>query len=61
LPKKAGLSNRTHRTFVYKDCPYIKVDVEFVSVGRKDDRITEMPADKISKISHPYLEYSVMD
>src|SRR5262245_58530371 len=31
---EGGLSNGLHRTFVSRDCPYFKVDVEFEAVGR---------------------------
>ena len=58
---EGGLSNRLHRTYVYKRCPYIKVAVEFEAVGNPEDILTEMPADKIEKISTPFLQYSVMD
>jgi hypothetical protein len=59
--EEGGLSTRTHRTYVYKRCPYIKVDVEFVPVGNEDDGFAEMPGDKILSISRPFLEYSHMD
>jgi hypothetical protein len=59
--EEGGLSTRTHRTYVYKHCPYIKVDVEFAPVGNEDDALTEMPEDKISTISRPYLQYFIAD
>jgi hypothetical protein len=59
--EEGGLSTRTHRTYVYKRCPYIKVDVEFVPVGNEDNGFTEMPEDRIGALSRPYLQYSVMD
>jgi len=62
--EEGGLSTRTRRRYVYKHCPYIKVDVEFSSVGDTDanpDAGTENPEDTIVKISQPYLEYSIMD
>lgn len=58
---EGGLSNRLHRTYVLEQCPYIKVDVEFAPATNEQDRLTEMPDDKIYKISRPYLEYSIMD
>jgi hypothetical protein len=63
LTEEGGISTRTRRTYVYKHCPYIKVDVEF-SPSDSDtnpDAPTENPEDKILKISRPYLEYSHMD
>jgi len=59
--EEGGLSTRTHRAYAYKHCPYIKVDVEFAPVGNEDNGFTEMPEDKISTISRPYLEYRIAD
>jgi hypothetical protein len=61
LAEEGGISSRTHRTYVYKQCPYIKVDVEFAPVGNQDNRFDEMPEDRVIAISRPYLEYSVFD
>ena len=58
---EGGLSNRLHRTYVYKECPYIKVAVEFEATENPDDHLTEMREDRIVKISTPFLQYSVMD
>jgi hypothetical protein len=62
--EEGGLSTRTQRRYVYKHCPYVKVDVEFSAVNDVDenqDGLTEKPEDRIVKISRPYLEYSIMD
>ena len=59
--EEGGLSTRTQRTYVYKRCPYIKVDVRFAPVGAEDNGLTEMPEDKVITISRPYLGYSVAD
>src|ERR1700684_165522 len=60
--EEGGLSTRTQRKYVYKQCPSIKVDVEFSPVDAAGDGKTrqyeENPDDKIVKISRPYLEYS---
>jgi hypothetical protein len=58
---EGGFSVRTQRTYVYKRCPYIKVDVEFAPVGDLEEGFSEMPADKITTISRPYLDYAVLD
>ncbi len=58
---EGGLSTRTHRTYVLKGCPGIKVDVEFVPVGNAQDGLIESPNDQILKLSKPYLDYSHMD
>jgi hypothetical protein len=64
---EGGLSTGLNRTFVSRDCPYFKVDVEFQAVGRssKDDQrrvtLTEDSRDIIVKISRPYLAYGIGD
>src|SRR5438045_8089837 len=53
---EGGISMRIQRTFVYRGCPYFKVDVEF-----EPDEATlqdESPKDKILRISKPYLDWS---
>jgi hypothetical protein len=64
---EGGLSTALNRTYVYRECPYIKVDVEFEPVGRPardvEGRVTliEADSDVIKKISKPYLEWSIAD
>ena len=64
---EGGLSTGLSRTYVYRECPYIKIDVEFEPVGRPahdaDGRVTlvEADGDVIKRISKPYLEWSIMD
>jgi hypothetical protein len=64
---EGGLSTGLQRTFVSRDCPYFKVDVEFQAGGRPDrdgnGRVTlvEDGRDLILKISRPYLQFSIMD
>ena len=61
------LSTGLNRTYVYRECPYIKVDVEFEPVGRPardaEGRVTLVEADEdvIKKVSKPYLEWSILD
>lgn len=58
--EEGGLSTRTQRTYVYRQCPYIKVVVKFAEVGNSGGT-TEMPEDKITTISRPYLAYGTAD
>ncbi len=64
---EGGLSTGLNRTYVYRQCPYIKVDVEFEAVGRPardaEGRVTldEDNRDRIKSISKPYLEWSIVD
>ena len=58
---EGGLSTAKHRTYVYHDCPYVKVDVDFNLSDPKQDVLDERPTDTIAKISKPYLDWSVGD
>lgn len=64
---EGGLSTGLQRTFVSRDCPNFKVDVEFEPVGRSkrdiNGRVTggEDEGDLILKISRPYLQFSILD
>jgi hypothetical protein len=64
---EGGLSTGLRRTFVSRDCPYFKVDVEFQAVGRPNrdgnGRVTlvEDGQDIILKISRPYLQFTIAD
>ena len=59
--EEGGLSTRTARRYVYRDCPYIKVDVEFEPIGEPENKLSQSPRDKIIKISKPFLEWSITD
>ena len=64
---EGGLSTGLNRRYVYRECPYIKVDVEFEPVGRPardaQGRVTliEADGDVIKGISKPYLERGITD
>ncbi len=60
---EGGLSTVRARTFVYRKCSYIKIDVTFKLTDKdyEEDRPGENPTDKIVTISRPYLEYGVID
>ena len=64
---EGGLSTPLRRTFVYRDCPLFKVDIEFTAIGRpardREGRITSTEDDRdvIKTISRPYLAYGVTD
>jgi hypothetical protein len=59
--EEGGLSTRTQRTYVYKECRYFKVNVKFEAVGNVEERLGESPDDKIFEISKPYIDYSILD
>jgi hypothetical protein len=58
---EGGISTAKQRTFVHRDCPYIKVDVEFTLTETNRSSLEERPADVIRKVSQPYLQWSIMD
>lgn len=64
---EGGISTALKRTFIYRKCPYIKVDVEFEAVGRAERNAegrqtsVEDNGDRIKSISKPYLEWSIMN
>ena len=58
--EEGGLSTRTQRQYVYRECPYIKVAVEFEPV-ETTAVLPENGKDKIVKISQPFIEWSVID
>jgi hypothetical protein len=64
---EGGLYTRLLRTFVSRDCPYFKVDVEFKASARSDIDNTgfvtsvEDNRDIIVKISKPYMQLSISD
>jgi hypothetical protein len=58
---EGGLSNRTHRTYVYQECQHFKVDVVFEPVGMTENRLSERGEDRIVKISRPYVGWSYND
>ncbi len=64
---EGGLSTGLQRTYISRDCPNFKVDVEFDAVGRpnrdEDGRVTLVEDDRdiILKISPPYLGNSIKD
>jgi hypothetical protein len=57
---EGGLSSRTWRTYVHKECPHIKVDVRFKPVGNLEDKFGERPEDAIVEISRPYLQWPII-
>ena len=58
---EGGFSNRLHRTYVYAQCPYIKVDVNFRAANDEGDVTKNDPQDVIVSVSLPYLGWSVTD
>jgi len=64
---EGGISTGLKRTYVSRDCPYFKVNVEFRAVGRPatDARgavtLVEDDRDVILKISQPYLGFMIQD
>jgi hypothetical protein len=55
---EGGLSQRQLETFASRDCPYFKIDVEWVSGGPSRGDDDENP---IARITKPYVEFSIVD
>jgi hypothetical protein len=58
---EGGLSTRFQHTYVYSECPYIKVNVRFKASHNEGNGLEDEPDDIIESISQPYLAWSVMD
>jgi hypothetical protein len=55
-------STRFKGKFVYRDSPYISIDVEFARpAGETDDNSPTSPKDVITSVSRPYLAQPVSD
>lgn len=57
---EGGISTPARSHYVYKGCPYFKVQVEFQLQGGSG-RQEASPEDKIIKISKPYIENMIID
>lgn len=58
---EGGISNRFQRTYVYIDCPYIKVNIRFKAASDETNALKEDPNDTIESVSQPFLQWSTMD
>jgi hypothetical protein len=57
---EGGISSRRSNHYVYKRCPYIKIDVTFL-LAPGESLTKEAATDKIATVSRPYLEFSIAD
>ena len=53
---EGGIYSRSQQTYVYRNCPYIKVDVEFAPSEQNQNSV-----DRITKISKPYIARPIID
>lgn len=58
---EGGISTRTQRTYIYKDCPYVKVTVNFKTPENQSFSLDEDPDDTIGSLSQPFLALSTTD
>jgi len=56
----SGITSPSLQRYVFRLCPYIKVDFEFERRTNSDDQANGND-DKILKLSRPYLQYSGAD
>lgn len=61
LTTEGGISARGARTYVYKNCAYIKVDVQFQAIQHPGEKLKEFSDDKIIGMSKPYLDNPILD
>jgi hypothetical protein len=58
---EGGISTRSQRTYVYQDCPYVKVTVHFKALEGEFSTPNEDPDDIIESLSQPFLGLSTGD
>ena len=58
---EGGISTRHQRTYVLRECQYIKINIQFRSVPGPADRFEGSPEDVIESVSKPYLEFGHVD
>ncbi len=61
LTTEGGISTRRQRTYVLRECKYIKFDIQFQEVPGPADSIEGSPEDVIVSVSRPYLEFGHSD
>jgi len=55
-----GLQFAERTRYVFAKCNYIKLEIDFNLVPRRD-RVLFSPEDTVSKVSRPYLDYPAKD
>jgi hypothetical protein len=58
---EGGISTRINRTYVFRECPYIKVDAAFQIQEKNDALSGDENTDVITSISKPYLQWAITD
>lgn len=58
---EGGLSMARRQTYVHRRCPYIKIDVEFGPTSPGQEILDEHASDPLTKVSKPYLNWSILD
>ena len=58
---EGGISTRSQRTYVYKNCPYVKVTVHFKALEDEFSTLNEDPDDIVDSLSQPFLALSTTD
>ena len=63
FPIDGGLQGFSPVRYLHPDCPYFKVDVEFAVQRdpKAQNRVAPTQADKVTKVSKPYLETPFFD
>src|SRR5262249_10514562 len=59
---EGGISaSASHRAFVHRNCPYVKIDVDLNPAHVKQGKFEENPGDTIAGVSEPHLGWSIAD
>jgi hypothetical protein len=58
LTTEGGIFTRKKQRYVYRHCPYLKVEVDFSPLDAAQE---PNPDDRVVKITQPFLEYSIMN
>jgi len=61
LTTEGGISTRLQKTYVSRECPYIKVDIQFKAGAGTAQSGEESSDDIIESVSKPYLAWSIAD
>src|SRR5712664_25625 len=59
--EEGGMSTPNQRTYAFRECRYIKIDVEFERLPSSGVSPAENPDDKIARLSRPYLDRPAFD
>ena len=54
-------NNQAYQIYVYRPCPYIKIEVGFERKDEQGNWAMGGPNDVVKYVAHPFIDYPVMD